>query len=72
MLTFALKKIKHRLHRLSKSFSGLLLPVPCIVDIVVGNKERLQSTHKGNMRLGNLVFTDACAFCARPVAELDQ
>ena len=33
-------------------------PVPCIVDIVVENKERLQSMHKGNMRLGNLVFTD--------------
>ena len=33
-------------------------PKPCVVDIVVGNKEKLQSTHKGNMRLGNLVFTD--------------
>ena len=33
-------------------------PVPCVVDIVVGNKERLQSTHKGNMCLGNRVFTD--------------
>ena len=31
---------------------------PCVVDIMVGNKEKLTSTHKGNMRLGNIVFSD--------------
>ena len=35
-------------------------PTPCVVGIVVGNKEKLQYMHKGNMymRLGNLVFID--------------
>ena len=31
---------------------------PCVVDIMVGNKEKLKSTHKGILRLGNIVFTD--------------
>ena len=25
---------------------------------MVGNKEKLRSTHKGTMRLGNIAFTD--------------
>ena len=33
-------------------------PEPCVVDIMVGNKEKLQSTHKGILCLGNIVFTD--------------
>ena len=28
------------------------------VAVVVGNKQRLFSTHKGNLRLGNILFTD--------------
>ena len=31
---------------------------PCVVDIMVGNKEKPQSTHKGILHLGNIVFTD--------------
>ena len=31
---------------------------PCVVNIMVGNKELLQSTHKGSLRLGNIIFED--------------
>ena len=31
---------------------------PCVVNIMVGNKEILQSTHKGSLRLGHIVFQD--------------
>ena len=32
--------------------------VPCVVSIMVGNKDVLKSTHKGSLRLGKLVFED--------------
>ena len=31
---------------------------PCEVIIMVGNKDTLKSTHKGNLRFNNLVFMD--------------
>ena len=33
-------------------------PKPCVVNIMVGNKEMLKSTHSGTLRLGNIVFND--------------
>ena len=31
---------------------------PCVVNIMVGNKELLKSTHSGSLRLGNIVFVN--------------
>ena len=33
-------------------------PKPCVVNIMVGNKEVLKSTHSGTLRLGNIIFND--------------
>ena len=44
---------------------------PCVVDIMVGNKEKLTSTHKGNMRLGNIIVF-GCAFCAWAFTDFDK
>ena len=36
---------------------------PCVVNIMVGNKEMLQSTHSGSLRLGNIVINDRIKYC---------
>ena len=33
-------------------------PKPCVVNIMVGNKEMLKSTHLGSLQLGNIIFND--------------